>query len=113
MPVIDGKDLDFNFDLDEVEDSNLLDTRLMLEQHYFDNLQEGRRMRKNPEQIQLLLEHFKKDPNWDYMKKVYPDYKKKVPNEHEKALKGLTVMSERFTSLTMLPTTAVSSQPSL
>ena len=49
MPVVDGKDKDIDLDLDE--DLNLLDTRLMLEQHYFDNLQEGRRMRKNPQQI--------------------------------------------------------------
>ena len=47
VPVVNGKEEEFDLNLDE--EVNLLDTRLMLEQHYFDNLQEGRRMRKTPE----------------------------------------------------------------
>ena len=48
VPVVNGgKDDEFDLNLDE--EVNLLDTRLALEQAYFDNLQEGRRMRKTPE----------------------------------------------------------------
>ena len=72
VPVVNGKDNDFDLNelnLDE-EIGNLMDTRLMLEQHYFDNLQEGRRMRKTPEQVKVLEEKFKENPHWDYHKKI-------------------------------------------
>ena len=68
LPIVDA--LKDSKDFDPTDDANLLETRLMLDQHYFDNLQDGRRMRKKPQQIQVLLDYFEKDPNWDYPTKI-------------------------------------------
>jgi len=35
-----------------------------------DQWQEGKRMRKKPDQMGILVQYFDKDPNWTYAKKM-------------------------------------------
>jgi len=44
--------------------------RLMLEQQYMNQWQEGKRMRKNTAQMKILQGYFDKDPNWTYAVKM-------------------------------------------
>ena len=39
-------------------------TRLELEAKYIDQWEEGRRMRKKPQQMESLLRHFNENPTW-------------------------------------------------
>lgn len=54
----------------EGSESSLVQARKRIEQQYFTNLTEGRRLRKNPKQIDILIAHFNRRPVWDYAEKV-------------------------------------------
>ena len=41
-----------------------------VEQTHINNLTEGRRLKKSPGQINVLLEYFEKKPTWNYAEKV-------------------------------------------
>ena len=45
-------------------------TRLALEQDYMAKWQEGRRIRKNSGQMEVLMQYFERDPNWPYQLKL-------------------------------------------
>ena len=44
--------------------------RLLLDQKYMDKWQEGKRMRKKPDQMGILMNYFDKNPNWTYAIKM-------------------------------------------
>lgn len=44
----------------------MIQTRLALEQDYMSKWQEGRRIRKDTGQMEILMEYFESDPNWSY-----------------------------------------------
>ena len=50
--------------------TSLVQARSRLEKQYFTNLTEGRRLRKNAKQIEILIQHFKRKSVWDYAEKV-------------------------------------------
>jgi hypothetical protein len=54
----------------EMEAKSLAETRLILEQNYMNQWQEGKRMRKKPLQMNVLMEHFNQDPSWSYALKM-------------------------------------------
>ena len=49
---------------------NQMRTRLKLEAKYIDEWEEGRRMRKKPQQMEVLLRHFAENPKWSMSKKI-------------------------------------------
>ena len=50
--------------------SNLMKTRLLLDQQYVSQWHEGRRIRKKPQHMNKLVEYFNQNPIWDYAEKV-------------------------------------------
>ena len=48
----------------------MVQMRLILDQNYMDQWQEGKRMRKKPDQMGILQGYFDKDPNWTYAVKM-------------------------------------------
>ena len=53
------------------EDVNeLMQARKRMEKQYIQNLQEGRHLRKNTDQIKVLLEYFQQKQVWDYPMKI-------------------------------------------
>ena len=48
----------------------MVQMRLILDQNYMDQWQEGKRMRKKPDQMGILQDYFDKDPNWTYAVKM-------------------------------------------
>lgn len=54
----------------ESSESSLVQARMRVEKQYFKNLSEGRRLRKNSEEIGVLLQHFNRNPIWDYPTKI-------------------------------------------
>jgi len=49
---------------------NQMRTRLELEAKYIDQWEEGRRMRKKPQQMETLLTHFNENPTWSMARKI-------------------------------------------
>ena len=47
-----------------------METRLKLEQKYMDQWEEGRRIRKKPQQMDVLLKHFNENPKWSMALKI-------------------------------------------
>ena len=45
-------------------------TRLALDAKYLDQWEEGRRMRKKPEQMAALVKYFNECPEWSMAKKI-------------------------------------------
>ena len=50
--------------------ASLMKTRLLLDQQYVQSWHKGRRMRKKPQHMQLLVDYFNLNPIWDYETKV-------------------------------------------
>ena len=50
--------------------ATLMKTRLLLDQQYVQSWHKGRRMRKNPQHMYLLVDYFNTNPVWDYETKV-------------------------------------------
>ena len=62
-------DRDFHTESED-ELSTLQQARIRTERRYIENLQEGRHLRKNGNQIKVLLEYFEKTQVWDYPTKI-------------------------------------------
>ena len=45
-------------------------TRLKLEEKYIEQWEEGRRMRKKPQQMTILMKYFDENPTWSMAKKI-------------------------------------------
>ena len=45
-------------------------TRLELEAKYIDQWEEGRRMRKKPQQMEILMKYFSENPTWSMAHKI-------------------------------------------
>ena len=50
--------------------SGMAQMRLLLDQKYMERWQEGKRMRKKPDQMSILTKYFDKNPNWTYAIKM-------------------------------------------
>lgn len=50
--------------------NSMAQMRLFLDQKYMDKWQEGKRMRKKPDQMGILMKYFDKNPNWTYAIKM-------------------------------------------
>ena len=47
-----------------------MQTRVELENRYYEKQQYGRRMIKTSKVVNILMQHFKSNPVWDYEKKI-------------------------------------------
>ena len=54
----------------QLEDGQLANVRMQLEAQYMENWQENKRMRKKPDQMNILQDEFDRDPNWNFKKKM-------------------------------------------
>ena len=50
--------------------SEQMKLRLTLDAHYLDKWEEGRRMRKKPDQMEILVKYFEEEPKWSMAKKI-------------------------------------------